>query len=515
MSLITEEDKFQIEKEDLEDLETYIKEFSDFLPLAVCSVNPVGVIVNVNKAAENLTGYSSLELVGESITTIFSDKKKVEEMERELVKKGLVHGKELLLATKGGEKIPMSASASVRKDKEGDYIGYFIGLTNITELKKFQEELEKKVKERTKELENSKKALINTLKDVKEARSNAEKEKNKTLAIITNFTDGLLVFDKKSRLSLINPQAEIFLGVKSRDVIEKSIQELSAISVFKPLISIFKEKAKKGAKKELSFRENLVLEGLTVPVVIKKEKIGTLIVLHNITREKAIEKMKSDFVSLTAHQLRTPLTAIKWTLKLLIKGDFGETTKEQKEYIEKTLQSNEKMISLIGDLLNTTRIEEGRYISKMAFGNMEKIVLSAVSLCKNEIEKKKLKIDLKIPKKLPKVKMDAEKIKLAIINLIDNSIKYTYPGGKLEIGLSCGIKEVEFKIKDNGMGIPKNQHERVFSKFFRGDNIIQVETNGTGLGLFIAKNIIEAHKGKIWFESEKDKGTTFYFKLPV
>ena len=111
--------------------------------------------------------------------------------------------------------------------------------------------------------------------------------------------------------------------------------------------------------------------------------------------------------------------------------------------------------------------------------------------------------------------MDAEKIKLAVDNLLDNAIKYTKPGGRLELELSCGIKEVEFKIKDSGLGIPKSQQERVFSKFFRGENIMKVQTEGTGLGLFITKNIIEAHGGKIWFDSKEGKGTTFYFTLPI
>ena len=510
-----EDEKFQIAKEDLEDLEIYIKEFSDFLPLAVCSVNPVGVIINVNKATEDLTSYASLELVGEPMSTIFLDKNKVEEIEKEIANKGSIHGRELILITKDKKEIPMSVSASIRRDREGSYIGYFMGLTNITELKKFQEGLEKKVKERTKELEDSKKSLITTLDEVKEAKGNAEEEKNKTLSIITNFTDGLLVFDKEGKLSLINPQAEIFLNVKSKDVIEKSIVDLKTISFFESIIKIFNDGTESAAKQELFFGKNLILDASTVSIVRREKKIGTLIILHNITREKAIERMKSDFVSLTAHQLRTPLAGIKWALKLLLKGDFGEITEEQKKFAEEMSQSTEKMISLIGNLLDITKIEEGRYLFEKVSSDMEQVILSAISLYKEEIKNKKLKIKFQKPKNVVKVKIDAEKIKLAVDNLLDNAIKYTNSGGKLELELSCGIKEVEFKIKDSGLGIPKSQQERVFSKFFRGENIMKVQTEGTGLGLFITKNIIEAHGGKIWFDSKEGKGTTFYFTLPI
>ncbi len=111
--------------------------------------------------------------------------------------------------------------------------------------------------------------------------------------------------------------------------------------------------------------------------------------------------------------------------------------------------------------------------------------------------------------------MDEEKIKLAINNLLNNAIRYTPPGGRVKIGLSYGIKEIGFRIQDSGVGIPKNQQKRVFSRFFRGSNITKMKTEGTGLGLFITKNIIESHRGKIWFESEENKGTTFYFTLPI
>jgi PAS domain S-box-containing protein len=510
-----EENKLKIVKEDLEDLEIYVKELYDFLPLAVCSINPAGIIINVNKAVEDLTNYDSLELVGEPMSIIFSNKNKIEEIKKEIIDKGFVHGKELALTTKDKKELPMSVSASKRKDREGNYIGYFIGLTNITEFKKFQEELEKKVKERTKELEDSKKSLIKMLENVKEAQENAEEEKNKTLAIITNFTDGLLVFDREGKLSLINYRAELFLGVKSQDVIDKSISELKDIPAFNSIMKIFKKDMKSVSKQELPLETGQILEGSTIPIIRKNQNIGNLVVLHNITREKAIETMKSDFVSLTAHQLRTPLSAIKWTLKLLLKGDFGKITKDQKEFIERMSRSTEKMILLIGDLLNITKIEEGRYIFDMTPTDMETIVLSAISLYRVPIEEKKIEFTFKKPKKFPKVKMDVEKIKLAVQNLFDNAIKYTHPKGSLQVELSCGTNEVQFKIKDSGMGIPKSQQERVFSKFFRGANVMKVVTEGTGLGLFITKNIIEAHGGKIWFESEENKGTTFYFTLPV
>jgi len=244
--------------------------------------------------------------------------------------------------------------------------------------------------------------------------------------------------------------------------------------------------------------------------------LGTLIILHDITREKTIERMKTEFVSLAAHQLRTPLSAIKWTLRMLLDGDLGKITEEQKDFIEKTYKSNERMITLINDLLDVTRIEEGRYLYKPVLADVEPIVQFVTNSYQEEIKKKKIRFEFKKPEEgLPKIKLDVEKIRLAIDNLIENAIRYTPAYGKVMVSLEHKKGGIEFSVKDTGVGIPKDQQGRIFTKFFRAANVMRMATEGTGLGLFITKNIIEAHGGKIWFESEEGKGTTFYFAIPV
>ena len=241
----------------------------------------------------------------------------------------------------------------------------------------------------------------------------------------------------------------------------------------------------------------------------EKEKLGKLVILHDITREKIVEKMKTEFVSLAAHQLRTPLSAIKWTLRILLDGDLGD-------FLEKTYQSNERMISLINDLLDVTRIEEGRYLSKLTLVNIEEVINLVVNSYKDEIKRRKIKFEFKKPEeKMPQIMVDVEKMGLVVQNLLDNAVHYTRPGGEVIISLNRGAKDIEFSIKDTGTGIPEEQQERIFTKFFRGTNAIKMEAEGSGLGLFIAKNIIDAHNGKIWFESKQGEGTTFYFNIPI
>ena len=391
------------------------------------------------------------------------------------------------------------------------------------ELRELTERQEEIIKGRTKELElktvdleKSQKALMNMLEDVEKARRKMEEEKNKTLAVITNFVDGLLMFDAESKVSLINPRAETFFNVKGRDIIGRPILELSTFPTIEPIVRLVREETKGVFRKEVQVGKDSVLEMSTVPIMREKERLGTLIILHDITREKIIERMKTEFVSLAAHQLRTPLSAIKWTLKMLLDGDLGAITNEQKDFIGKTYQSNERMIHLINDLLDVARIEEGRYIYKPTITNLETIVQYVTNSYQEETERKKLNLKFLKPKtKLPQVSVDVEKIKLVIQNLLDNAIRYTPSGGQVTISLKSGIKEIELAVADSGVGIPQGQKTRVFTKFFRAPNVMRMDTEGSGLGLYITKNIIEAHGGKIWFKSEEGKGTTFYFTLPI
>jgi PAS domain S-box-containing protein len=354
------------------------------------------------------------------------------------------------------------------------------------------------------------------LEDIDEARQKVEEEKKKTDAIITNFTEGLLSFDQNGILSLINPQAISFLKVRRKDVIGKSIEELEKEPSFTPLIEVLGKDIRAVFRKEVKVNEDLVFEVSVMPMMEAEKDLGALVIIHDISREKMIERIKTEFVSLAAHQLRTPLSAIKWTLKMLLDGDLGVINEEQKEFINKTYQSNERMITLINDLLDVARIEEGNYLYKPIFTDIEPIVKFVIGSLKKESNDRNLEVEFKgSPEKLPKVKVDIEKIRLVIQNLFENAIKYTKPGGKIEVSLKRTKDKVEFLIKDSGVGISQDQQDRIFTKFFRAANVVRMETDGSGLGLFIAKNIVEAHGGSIWFESEEGKGTTFHFTLPI
>jgi PAS domain S-box-containing protein len=377
------------------------------------------------------------------------------------------------------------------------------------------ENLNQEIEKKEKELRKIRLAFLNILEDTQDAKDWAVEEKNKTMAVINNFTDGLLVIDHENKIELVSPTIEKLFKEKKENILGKSIFKINFKKIkLKPLIEILKKK-KEVYRKEIELGEGILLEMTTAYFDFGKRK-GILVVLHDISKDKIIERMKTEFVSIAAHQLRTPLSAIKWSLRMILDGDVGSINEDQRDLLEKTYTSNERMIGLINDLLNVTRIEEGKFLYKPEKMQMEGIVVNVIQDSEDVIKMKNVSVKFEKSKKLlPPVVIDEEKMSLAIHNLLDNALKYTPEKGKIAISLEEKDNEIVFKIKDTGVGIPEDQKERIFTKFFRGSNVIKMETEGSGLGLYTTKNIIDSHKGKIWFESEENKGTTFYFSIPV
>lgn len=515
----------KIIKEDSGDLERYIEQLSAFLPIATCDLTSIGIITFINSAFKSLSGYQEIDIVGEPVKTVFKESQKFDEIIERTAKEKVVK-EELTLITKGNEEIPVSVSISARKNGGGENVGFFVSLIDITETKNSRKQLQKLVEAKTGELEkskttlvqtlqdveNSRKALINMLEDVEAEKQHAEEEARKTKGIVAALTDGLLMFSPEKNLFLVNLRTERYLGVKAEDILGMEISGLNAFPSLAKVMEIVGENIKRVFRQELIINENLVIEVTSTPIA----NLGNLIILHDITREKVIERTKTEFVSIAAHQLRTPLSAIKWTLEMLLSGDLGEITSEQREFIQKSYDSNERMIDLINDLLNVTRIEEGRYVFRQEVLDITELLDSILASYETMIKQKEITVKFNKPRRrLPNIVADKEKLELAISNLIDNAVKYSSRQGKIYIDLVGDGEKIRLSVKDAGVGIPEDQQKRIFSKFFRGANVMKLETEGNGLGLFIAKNIVDAHEGKIWFESKEGEGSTFFVEIPT
>jgi len=231
---------------------------------------------------------------------------------------------------------------------------------------------------------------------------------------------------------------------------------------------------------------------------------------------KQLDRAKSEFISIASHQLRTPLGAIKGFVSLLLEGSYGEVNEKAKEALEKISTSNERLIVLVNDLLNLSRIEAGKMQYDFDYWQIEDIVqeIKDTLLLKAKEKGLYLKVDFPSPP-LPKIRIDGAKIKEVISNLVENAVKYTKQGG-VKVGFKQRENLIRIIVSDTGVGISQDEMVRLFSKFSRGKNISRLNANGAGLGLFVGRKIVEAHKGKIWAESEgKGKGSRFIVEIPI
>ncbi len=339
---------------------------------------------------------------------------------------------------------------------------------------------------------------------------------SKTESLINSLLNGVIMFDENGKIVFVNPAATSFLDLKT---IPKNLDGLLKLLPIKNLKRIIQNTQKRG---KTAFLEDCKIKSRYYEIYIvavkdfRKKIVGVAFIIHDITQRKQIEKMKSEFVSITSHQLRTPLTAIRLFSDMMANGEVGKLTKKQKEYLNNIRQSTERMIKLVNDLLNISRIESGRLMINPQPIDLFKLINNIITETLPLSNNKKIKIIFKkSTKKWPKINLDQNLIRQVIHNLIVNAIRYSDNGSKVEVSVQkYSSKYFLIKVKDQGIGIPKEAQDRIFEKFFRADNAIKQATEGSGLGLYVSKMIIEASGGKIWFKSQKNKGTTFFVLLP-
>ncbi len=348
-------------------------------------------------------------------------------------------------------------------------------------------------------------------------------------AILQSIGEGVVVVGKDQNIVLENRMAERLSGYAYSDIVGKPYRkfflfynERDHAEEVDVIGQVLRDGTNTGAAVPIVYSRK---DGMTIPVAcvsaalrdVSGHLIGSVIVFRDVTKEREVDRMKSELVSIASHQLRTPLTGIKWVLELLMSGQSGKLTRDQRDQLEHVAESNERMIALVEDLLNVSHIETGRKFTYV-FQRQDfmKIVHAVVE--EQQVLAKAKQISLTISRGSPRVcvsYVDADKIREAITNLVSNAVKYTPKNGHVVVSVEQSNEgETLFHVKDSGIGIPVDQQKRVFERFFRADNAQMQEVNGTGLGLYIAKAIVEGHHGRIWFESIEHKGSTFTFLLP-
>lgn len=368
-------------------------------------------------------------------------------------------------------------------------------------------------------------------------------ERNKLQVIISGIKDAIIAVDLKRSIIIFNSAAEEILGYQAKEVMGKPIDKV--IKIFEETdeipVSVYSPIRKDGYEGVVYSKDNLKMIGKDKKEVyvnlianqIKEGKninLGCILTLHDITKEKELEKMKLDFVSMAAHELRTPLTSILGYSSLLLSELGNKLEPKYRTSLHRLVVSAENLGNLIDNLLSVSRIERHAFKVELAPLDLLELVKEAVENFKEQARAKDQELVLEMPKeKLPLVMVDHIRINQVLSNLLINALHYTPAGGKVTVSFSqvdrssksatrqkeSKVKYVAVSIKDTGIGIPKKALPKLFTKFFRVSGPLERGSKGTGLGLYISKSIIKLHGGDIWVESQLGKGSTFTFTLPV
>ncbi len=342
-------------------------------------------------------------------------------------------------------------------------------------------------------------------------------------ALFSNVREAVVVLDEQQRIIQCN---QGFLGLTQQDsnhVLGKTLDEL--LPLLQP-----NSKNEPGHWQLTPTRQWVTTQKIQrpqhsdcVPVAYLVLNVATgqqqqqLVLMRDLTKEQELTELRSEFVSIVSHQLRTPASAVKWYLETLIDNRRGNEVNEwQVDKLHQAYQSNERMISLINDLLNVSRLDSGKFNLKPAQVSIPDLFKGVQDELLHFAHAHNVDIISQAPADLPPVKADIDKVREVVLNLVNNAIKYSQSGHR-EVVMTAVIKDqfIECGVQDQGIGIPAKDQHHLFEKFYRADNAIESQTEGSGLGLYIAREIIRLHGGDIWLTSTEGVGTTVFFTLPI
>ncbi len=372
---------------------------------------------------------------------------------------------------------------------------------------------------------------FNHMADVLALRESALREQNQTLAsvnhrfeaVLNAANDGIAMLDTDGCFVLANRRFGELLGIRAPLLLHHTLEEARPLLIDRlshRLAALAPTETRAVAEEIIALEEpdRRFLQFYTAPVtgMDGSEVIGRIIALRDITRERELDKMKTDFISVVSHELRTPLTSIKGYTDLLLSGAAGDNTELQSEFLGIIQLSTTRLSNLINDILDISRIESGTLKIKHEPIDYRRIVADTLRLMKAAADGKDISMDAALPETIPPVRGDADKVTQVLTNLVSNAIKYTPEGGWVKVSLEVtGETSVTTCVADSGIGIAPEDQPKLFQRFFRADNTSTREAGGTGLGLVIAKTLIELMGGTIWLESEPGRGSKFYFTLPL
>jgi len=345
-------------------------------------------------------------------------------------------------------------------------------------------------------------------------------------AMFASIGDGAITTDEFGRITRVNPAATAMLGFNPKELIGTWFpKKIVAVTeddkpinlIDRPITQAFLTGKPVSAKTYYRCKNGQTVPfSINVsPIVVRRKPLGAIEVFRDITTEEEVDRMKSEFISLASHQLRTPLSAIKTYTHMLADGYHGKLTNDQKSALNTVIGASDRMNELISTLLNITRLESGSIDIMPKKLRIDKIANEVISELSMMARGKAVDLSAEIKGQGDlHIKTDGLIVKEVMTNLTSNAIKYTPEGGSVKLVVRPRVANVIIDVIDSGWGIPQYSQDQVFSKFFRAQNIVKRETTGTGLGLYLVKGLVDMLGGRIWFVSREEKGTTFSFSLP-
>jgi len=368
--------------------------------------------------------------------------------------------------------------------------------------------------------------LSETAQELGETLRREQQEASKSQAVLQSIADGVVVTDTKGRIIIINAAAEQILGTRRRAVMHQDVRNVFAAFETSGREEMLEAMDTLAANPTVDqeapriIQSTLAVEQTTVsahlaPVLASSEKfMGIVSVFRDITREVQADIAKTEFVSTVSHELRTPLTSIKGYTDLLLTGAVGPLTEGQERFMGIIRNNADRLTALINDLLDISRIESGRVKLELNSLNIRDVVQDVVETLRAQIEAKGLSLRVTVPEDLPAVQGDRDRLTQVLTNLVSNAHRYT-PEGVVAISVARMSGVVRVDVSDTGIGIAPEDQGKIWDRFFRANHPVVDEAGGTGLGLSIVRMFVEMHGGRIWVDSNPDKGSTFTFILPT
>ncbi|MFH2018838.1 MAG: ATP-binding protein, partial [bacterium] len=411
-------------------------------------------------------------------------------------------------------------------------------ITKQKELEKqnveYSKNLELKVKQQTKHLEhqlqmeeNSKKAMQNILEDYKQSEGSLKKERDRANAILSSMDEGVILTNQENNIVLINQAGGTALHTAPADTIGKKISHYIKLEDANEkkynVENYIKNVIGHGDIARIGLGDKLFCKppnnskfpiSLLITPFHSDGISGSVLVFKNIIKDKQLDEAKSSFISVASHQLRTPLTSIRWYAEMLRAESMKNFTEKERKYTENIYNGALRLNEIINLLLSLSRIESGKVQSKIEKLNCSECLAGILTQLSSQITKKAVHIEKEIDDDLPAVFGDRLQIEQALSNLLSNAINYSHTGGTIKIITKKEAGGIKISIKDNGIGIPTEEKNKIFDRFFRASNAIKIVPNGSGLGLTLVKELVKSWGGQIEFTSEENRGSTFSFTIP-